>query len=361
MIASNEKSKDETQRLAVTSDAEGPKIVDGKQAKIAVIGAGAFGSALAASALAGGNEVTLIGRDETSLSASREDPTLRGCAFITQPQFQGALEDFHLILLAVPCQVLRSVCEWISSVRKSPHSKIWIVCAAKGIEQKTLLLPHQIFQECLGNEALTAELSGPSFAKELRAGLPTAVVIASQNIEIRERAKALLHRSFFRVYDSEDVIGVEVAGALKNIIALMAGGVDGMQLGNNARAAVITRGLGEITQVGVTLGANPMTFLGLSGLGDLILTCTGDLSRNRQFGLRLARGESKESIIASMGQVIEGVTTAESAWQLSQKLGLDTPILRVAYEILYGSLSIGEAIHSLLNRKQKTEFHWIEK
>ena len=236
-----------------------------------------------------------------------------------------------------------------------------MVSAAKGIEQKTFLLPHQILAEYLPSTAHIGALSGPSFARELAAGLPTAVVLASKSAQLRERTEMLLHRDFFRVYGASDVVGVEIGGALKNVIAMVAGAVDGLQLGNNARAAVVTRGLGEIAQLGVAMGADPLTFLGLSGLGDLILTCTGDLSRNRQFGLRLAAGETPAEIIGGAGQVIEGVTTAQSAYDLSQKLGLDTPILNAAYSVLYEHLSIKEAVFSLVSRERKGEFDWIQR
>lgn len=323
-----------------------PRLLSGHRAHVAVVGAGAFGSALAACAQAGGCEVTLL--DKPQLAT-----------------FSGDLSEFDLLILAVPTQALRSVGQWMhEKIAKPPGSQgkeFWVVSAAKGIEQKTLLLPHQILAEYLPSQAHIGTLSGPSFARELAAGLPTAVVLASHSKQLRERAELLLHRDFFRVYGASDIVGVEIGGALKNVIAMVAGAVDGLKLGNNARAAVVTRGLGEIAQVGVALGADPLTFLGLSGLGDLILTCTGDLSRNRQFGLRAAAGESPAQIIASAGQVIEGVTTAQSAYELSQKWGLDTPILKAAYTVLYENLSIKEAVFALLSRERKGEFDWIRK
>lgn len=342
------------------------KQIDGHESKVAVVGAGVFGTALAASALAGGNHVTLFDISEKKLSELASDESLTNCKLVHMSESVRGLAGFDLIILAPPSQHLRSACKWIldrlsdefGDVSKAP--KMWLLSAAKGIEQKTLLLPHQILAQLFPAGTAIGALSGPSFAKELRAGLPTAVVVASADAELRRRANELLHRSFFRVYESQDVVGVEVGGALKNVIAMVAGAADGLRLGNNARAAVITRGLGEIAQVGVKLGADPLTFLGLSGLGDLILTCTGDLSRNRQFGMRLAAGESKDSIISSMGQVIEGVTTAQSASELSQKLGLDTPILKVAHAVLYQDQPLVAAIYSLVNRGQKGEFDWVK-
>jgi glycerol-3-phosphate dehydrogenase (NAD(P)+) len=190
-------------------------------------------------------------------------------------------------------------------------------------------------------------------------GLSTSVVVATVSDSLMERAEKLLHTKKFRIYHSADCVGVDIAGALKNVIALVAGAVDGLGMGSNARAAVVTRGLGEIAQMGVKLGGFSLTFLGLSGLGDLILTCTGDLSRNRQFGLRIAQGESPKHIIESMGQVIEGVTTAESAFLLSQKLQLDTPILETVYGVIYKNVPLRDAVAALTQRESKGEFDWL--
>lgn len=208
---------------------------------------------------------------------------------------------------------------------------------------------------------MSATLSGPSFAKEMLEGLPTCMVFASKHSDLQKRAAEILHSSHFRIYSSSDVVGVELGGALKNVISMVAGCVDGLKLGNNARAAVITRGLGEIAKIGMAMGADPMTFLGLSGVGDLILSCTSDLSRNRQFGFRLSQGESQSQIIDSMHGVVEGVTTAQSAHQLCQKLGVSSSVLHMAYCVLYEGMPIRQAVHSLINKEQGGEFHWIKK
>lgn len=321
--------------------------------KVAVIGAGAFGQALAACAQAGGHDVVMYRRPDLQAEA----PThlaweLRGMDESRQP-----FAEMDLILLAVPAQALRDVSGWLGRVAGNAGG-MRVVSAAKGIERKTLLLPHQILGEVLPPGTRVGTLSGPSFARELAAGLPTAVVAASKDVSLSKEVQAILHRPHFRVYHSDDIAGVEMGGALKNVIAMVAGGVDGLGLGNNARAAVVTRGLGEMAGMGVKLGANPMTFLGLSGLGDLILTCTGDLSRNRSFGMRLAAGESVEAICGSAGQVIEGVATAESAYDLSVKLGVDAPVMRAAYKVLYERLPIREAVLELIQRQEKGEFDW---
>lgn len=335
------------------------------EAEIAVVGAGAFGLALAATAVAGGHKVTIFDRSKKYFDIVKKDDALANVPCRSFDDGDVDFAKFDLVILAPSAQALRPVGQWIHknmmAVYKSEDKipSVSFLSAAKGIEQNTLLLPHQVLAEVLPQSAAIGALSGPSFAKELRAGLPTAVVVASPHKSLRVQSNQLLHRSFFRVYESADVVGVEVCGALKNVVAMVAGAADGLKIGNNARAAVITRGLGEIVQIGVRLGADPMTFLGLSGLGDLILTCTGDLSRNRTFGMRLAGGENVQHILQSMGETVEGVTTALSAYTLSQKYKLDTPIINVAHSVIYGGQSIHDAIYALMSRSQKGEFDWI--
>jgi len=339
------------------------KLWNGRRARVAVVGAGAFGCALARCIAVGGCRVTLFGRGadvpEALHVAEAPSPCLKDLQYMAMESAGPDVGTFDLAVLAVPCQSLRDVSPWVVEHLKGTAettAKLPLLSAAKGIERKTLLLPHQILEETLGAHADVGTLSGPSFARELEQGLPTAVVVATRSDDLAERAQLLLHRSFFRVYRSSDLVGTETGGALKNVIAMVAGAVDGLHMGNNARAAVITRGLQEIARVGVALGAQPLTFLGLSGLGDLILTCTGDLSRNRQFGLRCARGEEPAQIIATMGQVIEGVATAESAYELSCRFGLDTPILKAAHDVIYAGLPMREAMFALVSRSHKGEF-----
>jgi glycerol-3-phosphate dehydrogenase (NAD(P)+) len=324
-------------------------------------------------ALQAGSFVTILGLNEESLSEARAAfAEKQDVSFLTMnPESLAAVQGIKvdLIILAVPCQALRSVSQWCrdvlwpvlaASCTQGTH-KIPVLCAAKGIELQTLKLPHEILSEFLPDTAGWGILSGPSFAKELQAGLPTAIVVASQQELVRRTAERLLHRPHFRVYGTDDVVGVELGGALKNVIAVVAGVVDGLQLGHNARAAVVTRGLGEMAQMGAALGARPMTFLGLSGLGDLILTCTGDLSRNRRFGLTVAQHPDRpvSESLADIGQTVEGYSTAKSAKLLSEKLKLDTPILDMAYEVLYENRPVRAAVEHLLNRGQKGEFDWI--
>ena len=198
-------------------------------------------------------------------------------------------------------------------------------------------------------------LSGPSFAKEVAAGIPTAVTVAARDKETALVFQEAFFTELFRVYTSCDVIGLELGGPLKNIVAIAAGICDGLGYGTNTRAALITRGLAEITRIGVKMGANPLTFSGLAGLGDLVLTCTGDLSRNRQVGLMLGRGKKLPDILAEMKMVAEGVKTTKSAWLLSQKMGVDMPILEQIYQVIYEDKSCADAVKNLLSRDQKEE------
>ena len=312
-------------------------------ARVEILGAGAFGSALAKCVANGGVEVHIRDKDFTS-----------------QSLLLAGLQEADLILIATPSQTLRSVCQALVSCFDPHQAFPAILSSCKGIENGTLELPSQIMSHELPVGAPFGTLSGPSFAEELRQGLVTSVVVASQSPSFLSLCERLLHRDAFRIYRSTDLIGVELGGALKNVIAMAAGAVDGLGLGNNARAAVITRGLQEIAQIGAKMGANPMTFLGLSGLGDLILTCTGDMSRNRQFGYRCAQGETTAQIVESMGQVVEGVTTSKAAAELSQRLGLDTPILRAVDTVVQGQQTMEKAFQRLMARPQKGEFSWAQ-
>ena len=336
--------------------------------QIAVFGAGAFGQALAAAAVQSGHLPTIYAPTKNDLAAAQANPALVSCRFVAMNENKNYWHEGNkqilpeLIVMAVPCQALRSAAGWLSQSLNLEATKfrLEIVIASKGVEQKTLLLPHQILEDVLGREHSMAALSGPSFASEIVRGLPTSVVCASTHVDFVKKCARLLHRPNFRIYGSRDIIGVEVGGALKNVVAMVAGAADGLGLGNNGRAAVITRGLGEITQVGVSLGADPLTFLGLSGLGDLVLTCTGDLSRNRTFGTRLASGERPADILKNLGEIVEGYATAQSAYELSRQHHLDTPIIDAVYGVLYQNVPIASAFEALGKREQKEEFEWVK-
>jgi glycerol-3-phosphate dehydrogenase (NAD(P)+) len=232
-----------------------------------------------------------------------------------------------------------------------------VVCATKGIEIDQLKLMCEVMDEVLPepNRARAAYLSGPSFAKEMVQKLPTAVTVASLHPEIGQRVQQAFNSDYFRVYTVEDVIGVEVAGAAKNVMAIAAGISDGLGFGHNTRAAIISRGLAEMSRLGIRLGGHAITFMGLAGVGDLVLTCTGDLSRNRTVGLKLGAGKTLEEILTEMNQVAEGVNTAKALHGLSARLGVDMPIVEAVYQILYEGKSPRRAVSELMGRPLKKE------
>jgi glycerol-3-phosphate dehydrogenase (NAD(P)+) len=230
---------------------------------------------------------------------------------------------------------------------------IWV---SKGFEPGSRMLPHQLVADLLPAQRETAVLSGPSFAQEVAQGYPTALTLATHDSALARRLAEALSGHRLRLYAHDDVIGVEIGGALKNVMAIAAGICDGLSLGHNARAALITRGLAEMTRLGVRLGGHFETFMGLSGLGDLVLTTTGDLSRNRQVGLRLARGQALDTILAELGHVAEGVTTAREVDALAGELGVEMPITRTVCRMLFEGLPASQAVDALLNRHIRQEF-----
>lgn len=256
-----------------------------------------------------------------------------------------------LLLLAIPCQSLR---QWLEQYQDYV-AQATIINAAKGLERGTLLTPSAIVQEVLGSKICYAMLSGPSFAAGLLQNLPTAIVLACKEVEIGRHLQKQFSGKALRCYFSSDVLGVEFGGALKNVIAIAAGICDALGLGDNGRAAVITRGLAEISRLGVSSGAKQETFMGLSGLGDLVLTCTGNLSRNRQVGLHLGRGENLEQIIANLGMVAEGVQTTAAMYALAQKLAQEAPIAQAVHNIIDNKQKPLEVLQNLLARDLKDE------
>lgn len=336
-------------------------------AKVAVIGAGAWGTALAIHAARVGHAVALWAREaevQDSVASSRENATfLPGVRLPDAVRATGdardAVRDADLVILVPPSKFLRTVA---GSIAADIPANAPVVVATKGMEESTLLLMKDVAHEVLpdvGPERL-AFLSGPNFAKEVAAGLPADTVIASQGAIAAKRVQPLLHAPTFRVYTSEDPVGVEVGGALKNVIAIAAGACDALALGDNARAAIITRGLAELTRFGVALGAEPLTFLGLAGMGDLVLTCTGDLSRNRTLGRELARGVDPDEYLASQRTVAEGWYTARAAHDLARKLGIDAPIVEQVHLVLHEKRPLLDALHALMTRAMKDELHGIK-
>jgi glycerol-3-phosphate dehydrogenase (NAD(P)+) len=324
---------------------------------IAILGAGAWGTALAIS-MSGKHNVMLWARNAqqvTAMSASRISPYLPGFelsqAVRVESNLPTALESAELIIAVVPVAGLRPLLRSLTATGVT----IPIIWACKGFESGTAKLPHEVAHEELGSHFPCGVLSGPSFAQEVAAGQPTALTLASMDANFARRTAAQLHSPRLRIYSSDDIGGVEVGGAVKNVMAIAAGICDGMGFGYNARAALITRGLAEITRLGLALGGRMETFLGLTGAGDLILTCTGDLSRNREVGLRLARGQGLESILRELGHVAEGVSTAREVARLADQHGVDMPITKAVCRVLYEGVPAKTAVEALLNREPKAE------
>lgn len=327
---------------------------------ITVIGAGAWGTALAIS-LAASHRVTLWARDAEQVALMRAtrcnqrylpDAELPDNLLLSA-DFSAALTDAKLIILSVPAAALRATLERLVASGIDLSGVVWL---CKGFEAETSLLPHQVAEQVLPAGIACGVLSGPSFALEVARGLPTALVLASNDEVFAQRTAQALHHARLRVYASNDVIGVEVGGAVKNVMAIAAGVCDGMKLGNNARAALIARGLAEITRLGLKLGGRPETLGGLSGAGDLILTCTGDLSRNRRVGLLLAQNQSLDEILAQLGHVAEGVYAVREVHSLARRLGVDMPISEAVYHVLYDHVPAAEMVATLLNRTTSLEF-----
>lgn len=323
---------------------------------IAVLGAGAWGTAIAIN-LAGRHRVTLWARDATQAAAMRtagaNERYLPGFRFPADLQveadFGRATANCDYLILAMPVSGLREI---LSKLRTLETPLIWL---CKGFERPHARLPHEVVAEELGAGARGAVLSGPSFAQEVAAGLPTALTLAAADGAFAAAAAQALHGPALRVYSHDDVIGVEVGGAVKNVIAIAAGVCDGLQLGLNARAALITRGLAEMTRLGVALGGRAETFMGLAGVGDLLLTCTGDLSRNRRVGLALARGESAAHAQAGMGHVAEGVFTAGEVLRRAGERGIDMPITAAVCRVLERPAEAADVVRALLARDAKPE------
>jgi len=326
---------------------------------IAILGAGAWGTALAIS-LSKRHRVTLWARDAeqiAAMSASRRNQ--RYLPEIPLPQelhlsadLNAALADAELILLVVPISALRATLHRIAELPAS----IPVIWACKGFEAGTALLPHQVVAEILPPYFLHGVLSGPSFALEVASGLPTALTLASSDGEFARQTAQSLHHARLRIYSSTDVVGVEVGGAVKNVLAIAAGISDGLGFGYNARAALITRGLAEMTRLGLKLGGSAETLGGLSGAGDLILTCTGDLSRNRRVGLLLAQQQALPDILRQLGHVAEGAYTVREVHHLAQRLGVDMPICAAVYRVLYEQVAAASAVEDLLSRTPNSEF-----
>jgi len=324
---------------------------------IAILGAGAWGTALAV-ALSASHRIALWTRDAAQaakIGAARTNDYLPGIAIPASVLVTGdareALHDRSLVIAATPTAGLR---EALSKLPVAPVD-MGLLWACKGFELHTARLPHEIVAESLPRWRETGAFSGPSFALEVARGLPAALTIASADAAFARRTAAALHRAPLRIYSSGDVVGVELGGALKNIMAIAAGICDGLGLGANARAALVTRGLAEMARLGVRMGGEPDTFMGLTGLGDLVLTATGDLSRNRTVGLRVASGMPVERVLAELGHVAEGVSSARAARALARRHGIDMPITDAVCAVLFEGREPIAAVQELLARDPRPE------
>ncbi len=327
---------------------------------VLVAGAGSWGTALAIMLARNGYPVKLWGNDPAHIarmvSENANEKFLPGIIFpaglqpvIDLAEFTAQIKD---IVIAVPCSGLVDVLKQLAAL---PTDKFKLCLACKGFGSGEQIFNHQIVNDILHARAVTAVLSGPSFAGEVARGLPTAVTIAAHQSSVAEHFAACFHNEVFRVYTHNDIIGVQVGGAVKNVMAIAAGIADGLGFGANTRAALITRGLAEIMRLGIALGGKPETFMGLAGLGDLVLTCTDNQSRNRRMGLALAKGQSADTARAEIGQVVEGVRTAAEVVKIAAKHAIEMPITDQVNNVLTGKITPKAAVQTLLARDPKAE------
>jgi glycerol-3-phosphate dehydrogenase (NAD(P)+) len=330
------------------------------QPPMVVAGAGSWGTALAMLLARNGYSVLLWGRDPAQIEEMRRRrENSRYLPGIPLPELIQPVSDLAAaaapaqdVLVAVPSSAFRQTLRGIAAHLSPAARLMW---ATKGLENNTRQLLHRVAAEELGEQRPMAVISGPTFAAEVAAGLPAAVTVAAQPSEYAAEAAAMLRNASFRVYTSSDMTGVEISAASKNVIAIAAGIADGLGFGANTRAALVTRGLAEIMRLGVALGGRHETFMGLAGLGDLMLTCTDNQSRNRRFGYALAQGSSVEQARAHIGQVVEGALAAPEVLGLAQSLKIEMPITEQVYRVVSGQCTPREAVHSLLNREPKAE------
>lgn len=326
--------------------------------KLTLLGAGAWGTALSI-AFAGKHQVTLWSREADVAVDLRETRENRRFfpgyklpeAVDVVTDFSAAVAGAELLIVATPIAGLRPTVERLKLLNVT-LPLLWV---CKGFEAGTGKLPHQVVTEILGPQVVCGALSGPSFAEEVAAGQPTAVALAANNPVFAREAARQLHTTRLRIYANDDLVGVEVGGAVKNVLAIATGACDGLGLGLNSRAALMTRGLAEIARLGLALGAQRETFMGLAGMGDLILTCTGDLSRNRRVGLGLAENKLLPQILEELGHVAEGVYTAREVDQLARQLAVDMPISAAVAAVLDGRLTAAQAVDQLMARDPKEE------
>jgi len=331
-----------------------------KPSPIVVLGAGSWGTALAIQLCRAGGTVTLWGHEPELMAdidaACCNERYLPGVPLPEQLSLNAdlvsAMVDVQDVLVVVPSHAFRAVLTQLRPLLKNNARLAW---ATKGLESGSGKLLHEVAEEVLGNDIATAVVSGPTFASEVAEGLPTAVTVASTDALFATDMAARLHSKTFRAYTNDDVVGVEVGGAVKNVLAIAAGIADGLGYGANARTALITRGLAEMMRLGEAMGGRRETFMGLAGMGDLILTCTDNQSRNRRTGLLLAQGKTLEQVHTEIGQAIEGIKTAKEVVALARRYDVEVPISEQVYRVLYEGCPIDEAVRTLLSRKSSQE------
>lgn len=329
--------------------------------RVAVLGAGSWGTALAALLARNGHDVCLWGRDAAQLHGIVEHhENARYLPGIVLPDTLRASHDLATalagvdwVLVAVPSHAFAHTLQMLAPLRPSPAGVAW---ATKGFEPGSGRFLHEVAAQMLGDGVPLAVITGPSFAKEVAQGLPTAVTVHSDDDAFATRIAEQLHGPTFRAYSGNDVLGAELGGAMKNVLAVATGVADGMALGLNARAGLITRGINEMLRLNVALGGRAETLMGLAGLGDLVLTCTGDLSRNRRLGLALGRGQSLRDAVAAIGQVVESVQTADEVMRLADRHGIELPISALVQRMLHEEITPHEGLKLLLAREQKPEY-----
>lgn len=328
---------------------------------ISVLGAGSWGTALAALMARHGHAVTLWGRDAGAVALIEHGhENRRYLPGIVLPEnlratidLAAAVHDADLVLVVVPSHAFTETLYTLAPLRPVAAGVAW---ATKGFEPGSGRFLHEVAEDILGASVPLAVVTGPSFAKEVAQGLPTALTVHSHDPDFAQMVADVLHGPAFRAYTGDDMVGAELGGAMKNVLAVATGVADGMQLGLNARAGLITRGLNEMLRLSAVIGARPETLMGLAGLGDLVLTCTGDLSRNRRLGLALGRGQSLDDAVREIGQVVESVQTADEVMRLAERHGIDLPISSAVRSVLHGDLTPAAGLQQLLAREQKPEY-----
>ena len=329
--------------------------------KIAVLGAGSWGTALAALMARHGHAVTLWGRDPVvSAAIDQQHENTRYLPGIPLPEnlrattdLAASLADADQVLIVVPSHAFTETLKLVAPQRPARAGVAW---ATKGFETGSGRFLHEVAEDILGPDVPLAVVTGPSFAKEVALGLPTAVTVHGADAAFAQAVADVMHGPAFRAYTGDDMVGAELGGAMKNVLAVATGVADGMQLGLNARAGLITRGLNEMLRLAAAIGAKPETLMGLAGLGDLVLTCTGDLSRNRRLGLALGRGQSLQDAIREIGQVVESVQTADEVMRQARRHGIALPISDRVRAVLHGEQTPEEGLRALLAREQKPEY-----